>query len=94
MADLQAAEAELARLGEARPTPTLPPLQQVIERAGGWGEIVKAGDIPARRTLLAALVERIVPRRTGWRKYEAEITWTPIGEALAKLAEHLATEAA
>jgi hypothetical protein len=42
-------------------------------------------DIPARHNLLPDLVERLIPERTGYGKYDVEITWTPLGRALGQL---------
>ena len=86
-ADLLAAEAELSRLGAARPVATLPPLAEVLTQAGGWGEIIAAGSIPAQRELLGLLVAKVTPERVGWGKYRPLIEWTELGAALADVAE-------
>ena len=31
---------------------------------------------------MAALIERVMPRRIGRGRYEVEIVWTPLGEGL------------
>jgi hypothetical protein len=86
-ADLLAAEAELSRLGAARPAVTLPPLAEVLNLAGGWGEIIRAGSIPAQRELLGLLVAKVTPERLGRGKYRPLIEWTELGAALADVAE-------
>jgi hypothetical protein len=42
--------------------------------------------MPARREVLAELVERVVPVRLAPGRYRVEITWTPLGAALRALA--------
>jgi DNA invertase Pin-like site-specific DNA recombinase len=86
-AKIEAAERELAAMGEAtdRRRPSLPPLTDVLRDAGGWGAILAGTDIEAQRNILADLVERVVPERVGYGKYEARIEWTPLGKALRKL---------
>ena len=76
-------------MGEAtdRRRPSLPPLADVLRNAGGWGEILAGADIEAQRNILADLVERVVPERVGYGKYEARIEWTPLGKALRRLSE-------
>jgi hypothetical protein len=32
------------------------------------------------------LIRYVVPRRVGYAKYEVDITWTPVGAALVRLA--------
>lgn len=41
----------------------------------------------ARRDVLAELVVSVTPRRIGWGKVAADVAWTPLGAALAKLRE-------
>jgi hypothetical protein len=43
---------------------------------------MRGGEIAAQRDVLAAVIERVVPVRVSRAKYEVEITWTPLGEAL------------
>ena len=86
-ADLDAAERALAALRGAEREPELPPLDQVLREAGGWQAILAGADTAARRDVLALIVETITPERVGWGKYEAKIVWTPLGEALSRLAE-------
>jgi DNA invertase Pin-like site-specific DNA recombinase len=91
-ADLLAAEAELSRLGAARPAVTLPPLAEVLTLAGGWTEIIASGSIAAQRELLGLLVAKITPERLARGKYRPLIEWTTLGAALAELER--ATQAA
>ena len=86
-AKIEAAERELAAMGAAtdRRRPALPPLDDVLRNAGGWGEVLAGADIEAQRNILADLVERVVPERVGYGKYAARIEWTPLGKALRQL---------
>ena len=68
-----------------RPDPDLPPLETVLRAAGGWAAALRKGDVAAQREVLVLLLERAVPRRVGYGRYEAEIAWTPLGEALVAL---------
>jgi site-specific DNA recombinase len=97
--DLEAAEAELARLGESlAETPSLPPLEDVLRDIGGWADVLANGDVDGRRAVLAPLIEHVVPERTdrNWREwnYAVNITWTPMGEALRETARLLLAEPA
>jgi hypothetical protein len=38
-------------------------------------------------------VERIAPVKIGHGRYEVHITWTPVGEALGRIAESMGTAA-
>ncbi len=60
--------------------------------AGGWASTLRVADLPAQRTVLGKLVERVVPVRLGRAGHDAEVTWTPVGEALRRLACAVATE--
>jgi hypothetical protein len=63
----------------------LPPRDDVLRDAGGWGAIVAGADIQAQRDILGDLVETVVPERVGWGKYTATIEWTPLGMALRQI---------
>jgi hypothetical protein len=67
----------------------LPPLNDILAAAGGWSAILAGTDIEAQRNILADLVERVVPERVGYGKYEARIEWTPLGRALRQLCDAL-----
>jgi hypothetical protein len=86
-ADLDAAEAELARrsIAVARP-PELPPLETVLAAAGGWRQLLAASDTVARRDVLDQLIRTVRPRRLGFDRYQVEVGWTPLGEVLRQLA--------
>lgn len=86
-AALEAADRERARLAAETPQagPTLPPLGEVLAEVGGWAEALRGADVPAQREVLAALLERVAPVRTGYGKYQARITWSPLGQALEAL---------
>jgi site-specific DNA recombinase len=85
-AEMDAAEAELARLRGVKADPTLPPLDEVLASAGGWREMLCSGGVPTRREVLGLLLDAVVPERVGWGRYDARLAWTPTGAALAKLA--------
>jgi DNA invertase Pin-like site-specific DNA recombinase len=84
--DLEAADAELERLRGVKVIPTLPPLAEVLRAAGGWATALAGADGPARREVLAELVERVIPVRVARGRYDITITWTALGEALRALA--------
>ena len=84
-ADLAAAEDELAKLRAAAPATRLPTLEQALRQAGGWHTALISGDVERQRALLAALVERVTPERTGRGTYGAIIAWTTAGEHLHTL---------
>jgi DNA invertase Pin-like site-specific DNA recombinase len=85
-AKIEACERELTAMGEAtdRRRPSLPPLADVLRTAGGWSAILAGTDIEAQRNILADLIERVVPERVGYGKYETRIEWTPLGKALRR----------
>jgi site-specific DNA recombinase len=86
-AALTTAEIERERLSAVRPTPSLPPLDRVLELAGGWAVSLRESDVRHQRDVLDALVERVtVSRVAGSLRYEADVTWTPLGEHLRALA--------
>jgi hypothetical protein len=80
--DLDAATEVLSRLQVAEPSVTLPPLETVLAAAEGWGAAMRDGDIAAQRGVLAILIERVVPVRTGRGQYDVEVAWTPLAEAI------------
>src|SRR5215217_2359355 len=80
--DLDAATEELGRLHAIEPRIALPPLATVLAAAQGWGAAMRVGDIAAQREVLAVLIDRVVPVRTGRGRYEVEIAWTPLGAGL------------
>ena len=94
LADIRAAEAELERLGSRQLPPALPPLDEVLRDVNGWDDVVTGADVPAAREVLAALIERLTPVRLGPDWYGAEITWTPLGEALHQLVAAAGADAA
>ena len=89
-AELEAAEAELARLrGRERPAP-LPPMDAILAGVGGWAAALKVGKPAAVRDVLGTLIERTEPIRVGHGKYEARLDWAPIGRGLLAAAVTLA----
>ncbi len=81
-ADLRTATEALDGLQPAAPRTELPPLEIVLAAAEGWGAAMREGDVAARREVLAALVERVVPVQVGRGRYGVEIVWTPLGDGL------------
>ena len=65
----------------------MPPLEEVIRRAGGWREALVDGDVDRQREVLDALIERVVPERVSHGKYRACITWSELGRHLRTLAD-------
>ena len=90
-ADIEAAEAELARLRSASATPTLPPLDGVLREVGGWASALRNADTADRREVLKVLVASVVPERVGYGKYAVRIDWTPTGEALRRASEAMSS---
>lgn len=88
--DLAAAEAAIERLqAEAgqTPRPELPDLDVVLAAAGSWARMLREGDVPAQRSVLAELIETVKPVRVARGKYDVEIAWQPAYGALRALAE-------
>lgn len=86
-ADVRAAQGELERLETAgMAQAVLPPLGEVLARLGGWSEALTAGDIAGTRRVLAEIVDHLTPVKLGYGKYDAAITWTPLGDALRQAA--------
>ena len=79
---------ELATLrGASAPRAELPELDTLLAYAHGWAGVLSAPQVPtaARREVLAALVERVTPRRIRVGAYDADIEWTATGELLRQL---------
>ncbi len=85
-ANLKATDAEIARLRDSQPKEALPPLDEVVASAASWAEILRGRGVPAQREVLALLVRRVVPIEQGGGQYDVEVTWTPLGSSLARLA--------
>lgn len=89
-ADLEAGEAEMARLrGRVRPT-TLPPIDAVLTGIGGWASAFQTAASAPVRQALGVLVDRLEPVRVGRGTYEARIDWSPVGWGLLGAALQLA----
>jgi hypothetical protein len=81
--ELDAAVAELDRLGARIPPAALRALQKVVQQAGGWRAILNGADVVEHRKVLGILIERIVPIRGSRRgQYTVKITWTALGQSL------------
>ena len=90
-ATIAALERELTELSEpAGGGATLPSLSDLLRDVGDWSDALASFDIRTRRDILAALVEQVVPVRVSRGKYEAQINWTPLGQALRQLRDALA----
>jgi site-specific DNA recombinase len=85
-AELESAEAEVARLrGRQRPA-GLPAMDAVLAGVGGWARALRSAPIPARREVLGVLIDQVIPVRLGYGRYEAQVAWSPIGRALLSVA--------
>lgn len=69
-------------------------MAEVLREAGGWHAVFNNGDLTAQQAVLNRLIEHAVPRRVGWGKYEVDITCTPLGQALGRLARSGSASAA
>ena len=77
----------------ARRSSTSPPSRTewdaLLAEATDWQRITanaqdaQTGDPQALRGVLVALIDRLEPKKAGYARYEAAITWTPKGHALA-----------
>jgi DNA invertase Pin-like site-specific DNA recombinase len=87
-ADLDAAQAALAiqQGADGPPSAPLPPWETVLTAVGGWEAALAGADVLAQREVLAVLVAAVVPRRIGYGQYAVDLTWTPLGAALGRLA--------
>jgi len=69
--------------------PDLPEWDALLAEATDWQRITanaqdaQTGDPQALRGVLVALIDRLEPKKAGYARYEAAITWTPKGHALA-----------
>jgi hypothetical protein len=81
-ARLEAAERVLTTPDIQAITNALPPMTDVLSLVGGWTTVLSTGPILEQRAVLMILIERVVPRRVGYGRYTAEITWTELGKAL------------
>jgi site-specific DNA recombinase len=91
-ADLAAAESELARLRAVRHACTLPPLEMVLASAAGWSTAARTSPVTAQRDVLAALIERILPRKQE-KRVILEIAWTSLGAALCDAVDDVLNQA-
>jgi hypothetical protein len=90
-ADLELAEAEIARLSGIREArPALPPLDAVLAEAGSWQRVLAEGSASLRREVLAQLILTITPRRTMRDRFSLDIQWTALGEMLLQTVDELA----
>jgi hypothetical protein len=89
---IEAIQVARARLGamdstkSGRRVQKLPPLDQVLREAGGWGKILLGADVADQRAVLESLIATVSMQRVSWGKYDADISWTPLGQQLAALA--------
>ena len=91
-ADLGKIEVELERLRVSmNADPQLPPLEQVLRDGSEWAIALREGDTRMQREVLSHLVSKVVPVRIGYGKYQADITWTPLGNALRQTVSVMAS---
>lgn len=85
-ADLQRATDQLDALRAEEPRRSrpkaLPPLDEVLKALDTWTDALTDSDVAAQRDVTRALCQRIVPRKLKWRRYAADIEWTPLGQEL------------
>lgn len=93
LAQIERRAAELAARGAGAGS-DLPPLEDALATVGGWATAVARFDVASQRDILAVLVERIVPRKVGYGRYEVDITWTATGAALQQAASVMKAGAA
>lgn len=84
-AQLDAAEAEITRLGEVPPSRAQVDVDALVAMLPRWGEILEQASIPDQRAVLAELVTCVAPTRVGYGRYRVEITWTEDGEMLRRM---------
>ncbi len=83
-ADMESADAELGRLRGVEPARSLPPLDVVLQAAGGWASAFRDVSVSDQREVLGVLIDQVTPERIRRAKYRVRISWTPIGEALSQ----------
>ena len=88
--DLERAEQEAERLRGAKTAPALPDADAALAMLDDLATAWRDGTIEARREVLAALVERIVPERVGRGQYRVEIEWTEIGRSFTQASRQAA----
>ncbi len=94
-ADIEASEAELARLPSEQPAVGLPDLQVVLREMHHWAAVLAESDVPRQREVLFHLIEQVVPHHGTVRgHYEVEIVWTTLGLALRSALGSIKEEAA
>jgi DNA invertase Pin-like site-specific DNA recombinase len=93
-ADLNCAEAEALNMRGAAISAGLSPLDVVLGAMGGWAAALHSSDVAVCREILEKLIDRVVPVRTEWGQYSAEITWTPLGEGLRRVVAAVGESAA
>ena len=88
-AEIAAAEAKLGSVSPGGPPaqPSLPPLADVLAAVGEWATSLGGTDVGAQRAVLTVLADRVVAVRERVGVYRTEITWTPLGARLARIAE-------
>jgi hypothetical protein len=95
-ADFEQIATHLDALRVAQPEPIqLPLFEQVIRSAIDWTVLLDNPNPPiaALRDMLSPLIERVVPRRVGFGKYEVDVEWTLYGRSLSVVAAYADLEA-
>jgi hypothetical protein len=91
--EIEQTEANLTSLvGPVRPAAdgiksNLPAMLRIMD---DLGDGFAGDDVARRRDILRELIVQIAPTRLGYGDYRLDIAWTPLGEALGWLAEHVA----
>jgi hypothetical protein len=86
-AQLEAAESELEAAHRLNSTQHLPTARQLKKDARRWAIMLRAQSVADERIVLAHLVRDVQITRTGWGQYRVDLTWTPLGLAIAQVAE-------
>lgn len=88
LADVESANAEVARLRGQEESAELPDLDAVLADVESWRDLLSQADVANQRDVLASLVDSMVPVRLGHGRYTAEVRWSQLGRALQALAEN------
>ena len=92
--ELGAAETALAELRSMGTTSALPPLDEVLTLFGGCSAVLRGTDSLGQHEVFKPLIEHVVAHRQHAGRYDVEIRWTPLGQALRTAARALTPEMA
>lgn len=89
--DLAAVREQLTALRAKTPAlPELPDYDTLLALCASVRAALRTASIPLLREGLARFITKVVPHREGRGQYRVEIAWTPLGEAIQRLAAALA----